>query len=288
MPLFPQSIPPTGLPAWSALGLRELWRAPLPALAGPLERWVLRLAVLLARRQVAEIDGWERVLPARDPFILALNHGSRREVVYLTAALMLARGGRPVHFLADWNFRLIPGVGWLYDKSGAITVARKDARPRFLNRLRTRYTGALPPLKEARARLAAGGSIGIFPEGTVNRDAVRLLHGRHGAARLSLELGVPVLPAGIRFARRRGDGARHDTAGPMLIRFGTPLVPAPPATGPGPASAAAVCAWHAGVMTAIAGLCGKSWPAAADTALLTRFRSIAMQHRAGGPGDPVC
>ncbi len=289
---FPDQAP--ALPAWSTLGPGALSRWPLPALANRFERTVLRLAVMLARRQVWGIEGWERVLPVQDPFILVPNHSSRREVLYLVAALMLARGGRPVHFLADWSFRLIPGVGWLYDRSGAITVSRKDARPRFLNRFRTRYAAARPPLEQARARLMAGGSVGVFPEGTVNRDPLRLLRGRHGAARLSLQLGVPILPAGIDFARR-GGGARQDTWAPMLIRFGAPLVPPTPAPGTGtggtaPPSPAEVRAWHARVMNAIAGLCGKHWPdgATTETPLPTPLRSIAMQNRAAGPGDPVC
>jgi hypothetical protein len=46
----------------------------------------------------------------------------------------------------------------------------------------------------ARVCLALGRSVGIFPEGTVNRDPHRLLAGRRSAALLSLERRVPVVP----------------------------------------------------------------------------------------------
>jgi 1-acyl-sn-glycerol-3-phosphate acyltransferase len=66
------------------------------------------------------------------------------------------------------------------------------------------FAVSVPPLEQARQHLIAGRSIGIFPEGTVNRDRSQLLRGRYGAARLSLETGVPVTPAGIRFSTTRG------------------------------------------------------------------------------------
>jgi 1-acyl-sn-glycerol-3-phosphate acyltransferase len=248
---------PPALPAWPALGLGDLWRWPLDSLPHPVDRALLKAAACLARRQVRDIAGWERILPDRDPFVLVANHGSRRETVYLVAALMLARGGRPIHFLADWNFRLIPGVSRLYSRSGAIDVTRKDARPRFLNRLKPRFVQPVSALEQARARLLSGCSIALFPEGAVNRDPTRLLRGRFGAARLSLETGAPVLPVGIRFLGPMPESGRAATARPMAIRIGTPLTP--PRIAPGPATAADVRAWHAALMGAVAGLCGKAW-----------------------------
>jgi 1-acyl-sn-glycerol-3-phosphate acyltransferase len=54
-------------------------------------------------------------------------------------------------------------------RSGAITVTRKDARPRILDRLKPFFAGKATPLGEARRLLAEGASLGIFPEGSVNR-----------------------------------------------------------------------------------------------------------------------
>jgi 1-acyl-sn-glycerol-3-phosphate acyltransferase len=261
MPFDQTPALPSALPDWHDLHGRDLWRWPLAELASPVDRLLLRAAAALARRQVQIVEHWERVLPDLDPFILAANHGSRRETVYLTAALMLARGGRPVHFLADWNFRLIPGVGYLYAGTGAITVTRKDARPRILNRLRPRFVEEIPALEQARAQLLAGRSVALFPEGTINRDPHRLLRGRFGAARLSLETGVPVLPVGIRFLGSPGDGRRAASGRPMGIHIGAPLTPPQGAVGSAdqPPSLAAVRAWHGEIMSAIAALSGKTW-----------------------------
>jgi 1-acyl-sn-glycerol-3-phosphate acyltransferase len=165
-----------------------------------------------------------------------------------------------VRFLADWNFRLIPGVGQLYDRSGTITLTRKDAKPRVLNRLKPLFEPHVPAHVEARRHLTQGGSIGIFPEGTVNRDGSRLLRGRRGAARLSLEAGVPVVPVGLCFARQNPRTGAVDPASPMGIRFGEPIRPPPSVSRP--ASLNEVHDWHGELMSAIAGLCGKGWPGA--------------------------
>jgi 1-acyl-sn-glycerol-3-phosphate acyltransferase len=281
------------LPDWHDLHGRDLWRWPLGALASPLDRLLLRAASALARRQVQSVEHWERVLPDLDPFILVANHGSRRETVYLTAALMLARGGRPVHFLGDWNFRLIPGVGYLYAKTGAITVTRKDARPRILNRFKPLFVAQTPALEQARARLRAGRSIALFPEGTINRDPHRLLRGRFGAARLSLETGVPVVPVGIRFLGSPGDGRRADCGRPMGIYIGAPLTPPQDAVGSAdqPPPGAAVRAWHGEIMTAIAALSGKTWCAAAApqaSPAAEPFLYPTTEPHAIRPGGPPC
>ncbi len=282
------------LPAWQDLRPRDLWRWPLDALARPVDRVALRAAAALARRQVRTIAHWERVLPDRDPFILVANHGSRRETVYLTAALMLARGGRPVHFLADWNFRLIPGVGYLYARTGAITVTRKEARPRVLNRLKPWFLDGTPALEQARARLLAGGSLALFPEGTINRDPRRLLRGRCGAARLSLESGAPILPVGIRFLGSSEETGRGASGQPMSIHLGAPLIP-PLRTGTnratGQASLADVRAWHAEIMAAIATLCGKTWSPTTPPTVRPAGGPVTfptIEPRAIGPGGPPC
>ena len=41
---------------------------------------------------------------------------------------MLHRGGRLIHFLADWNFRLIPGIGLMYRRAETITVTHLRQR----------------------------------------------------------------------------------------------------------------------------------------------------------------
>lgn len=234
---------------------RAILSWPLPEL-GAFDQILLRTSTLAARRSILAVHGLEHIAPHRDPFILALNHGTRQEALLVPALLMLLRHGRRIHFLADWNFRMIPGVGLLYRRSGTITVTRKSARPRILNVLKPLFTDALPPMEQARRHLNSGRSVGIFPEGTVNRDPQRLLRGQRGASRLSLETGVAVVPAGIRFpAVPRGMPVPEGSA--MVIEFGAPLQP--DLTTDAPVTTAKVRAWHAQIMTAISIHSEKPW-----------------------------
>jgi 1-acyl-sn-glycerol-3-phosphate acyltransferase len=235
------------------LTLLAVCSSPLPEL-GVLDSMLLRCMALASLVRVRSLSGLEHIAPDRDPFILALNHNSRQEALLVPALLFLLRGGRRIHFLADWNFRLIPGIDFLYQRADVITVTRKPAKPLLLNAIKPFFAVAVPPLEQARQHLIAGRSIGIFPEATVNRDRSRLLRGSHGAARLSLETGVPVTPAGLRSSTPRKGCA--NPGGPMEIVVGPPLqTPA----ADGPVTCAKVRARHEQIMSAISLLCGKSW-----------------------------
>jgi 1-acyl-sn-glycerol-3-phosphate acyltransferase len=242
--------------------LWEIVSSPLPAL-GALDRMLVRGMAIAGLGRIFSLSGLEHIAPARDPFILALNHSTRQEALLVPPLLFFLRGGQRIHFLADWNFRLIPPVDLLYRRAGAITVARKPARPRVLNRLKPLFANTVPPLEQARAHLAAGRSVGIFPEGTVNSNRARLLHGRFGAARLSLETGVPVVPVGIRFPQTPKDAPTPQ--GPMDIAIGAPLMPSADTR---PVSHTSVrdrhAQIHAQIMSAISQLSGKSWDFSSD------------------------
>jgi len=235
--------------------VREVFFRRLPFLQLS-DRIVFRLVMLVARRQVVAISGIEHVQGAH-PFILALNHSTRREALVVPAALIFHRGGSLIHFWSDWVFRLIPGLGMILRRSGTICVPTKRSRYALLNLLRPLYDRNQPAFIQARALLAARRPIGVFPEGTVNRDPNRLLPGRFGAARLSLETGVPVVPAGIRFPGAGEGKARVPERTAIEIRIGAPLIP--PRCANGKPSFAEVRAWHATVMSEIARLSGKTW-----------------------------
>jgi 1-acyl-sn-glycerol-3-phosphate acyltransferase len=240
------------LSVWAPPPPRELLRWPLPH-QGMLGRSVVRALALLGRRQVLTISGLEHIEPARDPFILVLNHSTMIESLIVPALLVLSRDGRLIHFLADWNYRLIPGVGLIYRRGETITVTRKPARPRVLNLLKPLYRHPLSVLDRARLRLAAGQPVGIFPEGKVNRDPHRLLGGHRGAALLSLESGIPVVPAGIRFPTAEPGRPIRDGAA-MEVCIGAPLF-APRAER---FARADLHAWHAAIMSELGRLCGKA------------------------------
>ena len=218
------------------------------------DRFCFRLLAGLASFQIRAIHGLANILPGRDPFILALNHSTMREWATVPVLLMTLRGGRYIHFLADWNFRIVPGIGFMMRRGRVITIARKDAKPKFLTVFRRLYDNPVPAMERARNLLTAGSPIGIFPEGRINRDARRLLPGRNGAARLSIETGVPVVPVGIRFPAADQDKPIGENQ-PMEVHIGAALHPVRNAD----PKLADVRAWHAVIMTDIARLSGKSW-----------------------------
>ena len=229
--------------------IAQVLRQPLPEQEKPLTRFLCRALVALGRRQVVSLRGAEHVLPERDPFVLAVNHNQRLEALLLPALLAFERRGRLVHFLADWPMFLVPGVGLLYRRGGVVPVAGKSARPAFLNRLRPLFASGAPAHEKGLKLLRAGRSLGVFAEGTMNRDRHRLLRGRPGAARMAIAAGVPVVPVGISFPGSRGGPIADGEA--MAIEIGPPLAP--------PAEEAAAAAFHRTIFERLAALCGKSY-----------------------------
>lgn len=235
--------------------MREIWRRPLPHLEGqPGTRYLCRILLTVFHQWALGFEGLEHIQADQDPFLLALNHSQRPEAVLIPTWLCFHRGGRMVHFLADWNFLLIPGLAAVIRRHDPIVVVRKDARPRFLNRFKDRFRGTHLPFEEAGHRLRAGRSVGIFPEATVNRNPVRLLRGQSGVARLALETGVPVVPAGVRFPDANPAQPISDFES-FRVRFG-PAIRAVPEAPDRPPNLSAL---HAQIMGAISTLSGKEW-----------------------------
>ena len=243
---------------WVPPGGSELFRWPLPNLR-LFDRILIRNLVRAARRFVVSVSGIEHVSPDLGPFILAANHTSKPEAIYLPALLILIRHGHLVRFLGDWNFRLYPGLNLLYRRFGVITVSHKPCPNRALNLLKPLYADPIGPFRRARKVLGEGRPIGIFPEGVVNRAPDHLLGGHPGAALLSLRSGAPVVPVGIiPVADTNGRGRPG-----IAIRIGAPMDPR--AAGYKTSTRAAIGDWHAVIMGRIAELSGKSWsPDTAD------------------------
>jgi len=130
-----------------------------------------------------DIDGVARV-PHRGPVILAANHRSYFDVVAL--AIVAARLGRPVRFLAKRELFDAPVVGQLARALGGIPVDRGSRSD--------------IPLREARRALEAGEVVVILPQGTIPRGKKFFdteLRGKTGTARLAAMTGAPVLPVGL-------------------------------------------------------------------------------------------
>lgn len=235
--------------------VREIWRRPLPYLEGqPGTRYLCRILLTVFHRRALGFEGLEHIQADRDPFLLALNHSQRPEAILIPTWLCFHRGGRMVHFMADWNFLLIPGLAAVIRRHDPIVVVRKDARPRFLNRFKHRFRGSALPFEEARNRLCTGRSVGVFPEATVNRNPAHLLRGQSGVARLALETGVSVVPGGVRFPHAHPAQPVNDSE-PFFVRFGPPIQRCPEIS----STPAGVCHLHAQIMAAISTLSGKEW-----------------------------
>lgn len=122
------------------------------------------------------VSGVEHV-PSDGPAILASNHKNFLDPFFIGIATR-----RPVRFMAKTElFR--GALGGLFLRLGAFPVRRGEADAQAI--------------ETARALLSAGGVVVVFPEGTriENPDALGSAH--HGAGRLALETGAPIVPAAI-------------------------------------------------------------------------------------------
>ena len=240
-----------------AVSLGDVWRTTYRQSPNFISAFAVRICASIGSRLLVEMKGAESLRAENDPFIVVLNHSQKLEALYLPGVLMHLRKGKIIHFLADWNFCLIPGVWFFYHFGQAIPIARKPAKPRFLNAFKPLFVGREPGISRARCALERGRSVGIFPEGTTNRDPKALLRGNRGAAQLSLQTQSPILPIGVRFPF-------HDSAAPipecipMSLRAGKLMFPPPVKGKP---NLREICGWHRQIMESVATLSGKSWQA---------------------------
>jgi 1-acyl-sn-glycerol-3-phosphate acyltransferase len=115
---------------------------------------------------------------AGGPFVVVSNHQSTLDI------LLLSRAPREMKWIAKEELFRIPWVGWMLRMSGDIPIRRGDAE-----------SGG-EALARARAYLARGMSVMLFPEGTRSTTG-KLLPFKSGAFRLAAEAGVPVLPIAL-------------------------------------------------------------------------------------------
>ncbi|HEY6321827.1 MAG TPA: lysophospholipid acyltransferase family protein [Thermoanaerobaculia bacterium] len=200
--------------AWHA-GLAPL-TAPLPHFRRPIARRLCRV-LMLTMGQLVAVEHRERLAAVPEPAIFALNHSNALEALLAPTVLLYLRRGAPLHFLADWMFVEAPGLGWLLRLSEPIPVYRKPARCRWREAHR-RERARRPVLDACLEHVRRGESVGIFPEGSRNRDAGRLLRGRLGLGELALRAGVPVVPVAIRYPSRPPHGRCR-----MVLSIGEPL-----------------------------------------------------------------
>jgi 1-acyl-sn-glycerol-3-phosphate acyltransferase len=147
------------------------------------------------------LEGHEHI-PASGPVILACNHRSNMDPVLLASAIR-----RPVAFMAKAELFVGP-LGWILRWIGQFPVRRGG-----IDREALRRTSAV---------LAAGGVLGLFPEGTRGDGSFASVH--PGLAYIVVRERCPVVPVaifGTERVRRRFGWLPFAT--PVRIVVGQPL-----------------------------------------------------------------
>jgi 1-acyl-sn-glycerol-3-phosphate acyltransferase len=153
------------------------------------------------------VEGREHMLDR--PAIYCANHTSNVEPPLLFAALR--RLTPRLHILYKAELRKLPILNLGFDLVGFIPIDRGNREQT------TRAVG------QAVARLNAGGSFFVFPEGTRSRTG-ELLPFRKGAFVMALRAGVPIVPiaiTGARDAMRKGSPIIRPAT--VRLRLGPPI-----------------------------------------------------------------
>jgi len=151
---------------------------------------LLRLLIRVFFKRIEIVD-MERV-PADVPVIFAVNHPN----ALIDPLFLLCFAPRPVSFLAKAPLFTTPVIGWFVRGLDAIPVYRKQDNVAGSNR---------ETFAQARALLARGGAIAIFPEGTTHSDP-RLRELKTGAARIALGASmerIVIVPAGLYYTSKQ-------------------------------------------------------------------------------------
>lgn len=184
------------------------------------QRFILRTLLFLFVPLI-KVENEAAIPPASDPVIFAFNHNSSFETMFIMLYLVFKRQGNKVHFVVDWMYGHIPIVGWFVRQTDPIFVFNKRARFRFLNRIKYKIDQKNVYL-ECFQKLKRHQSIGIFPEGTRNRNPRELKIGQRGIGKIALKTGASVLPIGVDFPKRIKYG-KIPNFGSMILRVGEKL-----------------------------------------------------------------
>ncbi len=147
----------------------------------------------------------EEQVPAEGPVILAANHSSYWDPVFLQLSLP----DRQVRWLMDEDYYNLPVLRWFFRAVGCIPVKNSGGNRRALD-------AAVQVLK-------AGGVLGIFPEGHISRTG-RMDQAHTGVSLLSARTGAPVMPAYLRGAMFSWPkGQKLPRLSRVEVRFAEPM-----------------------------------------------------------------
>lgn len=181
------------------------------------ERITLRIVLFLFKGLITVYND-ELLGNIKDPVIFVFNHNSRYETLLLGSYLIFMRKGKKVSFLIDWMFKYLPIAGWIMNITNPVYVYNKPSTIRFLNQF-FKPEKNVNVYDQCSNLISENESIGIFPEGSVNRDTGFLKKGKSGAARIVLNTNAGVVPIGIDFPNRAAL-KNAPTFGPLIFRIG--------------------------------------------------------------------
>ena len=139
----------------------------------------------------------DEYIPTQGAAILVCNH-----VSFVDAVVLMAASPRPIRFIMDHRIFATPVLGWLFKLGKAIPIAPQKDDPAAYERA----------FAQARAVLADGELLGIFPEGGITRDG-SLGEFKGGLMKILQTNPVPVVPLALQnlwgsyFSRAEGGTA---------------------------------------------------------------------------------
>lgn len=124
-----------------------------------------------------ECTGMEHI-PTTGPFIMACNHLSNWDVLYLGVHVP-----RHPYYMAKVELFKNPVLGWFFRMGGTFPIYRGESDAWALQ-----HSGRV---------LNDGQMLCMFPEGTRSKDAAQLRRGKSGAVKLALDYQAVIVPAAI-------------------------------------------------------------------------------------------
>jgi 1-acyl-sn-glycerol-3-phosphate acyltransferase len=184
-----------------------------------IQRIILRL-IYIAFGWLIKVENKSTLASLQGPLIFAFNHNSAFEALLVPSYLMAIRRQGKIHCVIDWMFQYMPLIGWIVNQNDPIYVYNKRSKLLFLNLFKKK------DYKDVHERCAQllkeGNAIGIFPEGTRNKNPNSLLKGRQGIGAIAIKSAAPVLPVGIDFPCRIKNN-RIPRFGRIILRIGQKL-----------------------------------------------------------------
>ena len=178
-------------------------RKPMSVVAYRMAQGWARLFIVVIGCKMT-VSGRENI-PKKGGVCFASNHGSIADIL-----MLLGYAGRPFGFIAKKELLRIPILNMWIAVLGGLFIDRGNPR------------SALKTINAGIARIKAGGSMVIFPEGTRSRGQ-GLLPFRPGALKLATQSQAVIVPIALSGTYDIFEKNYRAHAGPVGVTFCTPI-----------------------------------------------------------------